>query len=108
VATKYGVLSAGGFASRWTCYIDKSGKVAYIEKTVNPATSAEDLLARLAQLNVSTSREGSVASELYQVRFLPGSPSRLPYQSTTCGRSQAPWQAGIEPAYPWNPVYVTR
>ena len=34
----------------------KSGKVAYIEKTVNPATAAEDMLAKLAQLNVSTSR----------------------------------------------------
>jgi len=56
VATKYGVLSARGFANRWTFYIDKGGKVAHIEKTVNPATSAEDLLARLAQLNVSTSR----------------------------------------------------
>ena len=44
------------FANRWTFYIDKSGKVAYIEKTVNPATSAEDMLAKLAQLNVSTSR----------------------------------------------------
>jgi thioredoxin-dependent peroxiredoxin len=56
VATKYGVLSGRGFANRWTFYIDKSGKVAYIEKTVNPATSAEDMLAKLAQLNVSTSR----------------------------------------------------
>jgi thioredoxin-dependent peroxiredoxin len=56
VATKFGVLSARGFANRWTFYIDKSGKVAYIEKTVNPATSAEDMLAKLAALNVSTSR----------------------------------------------------
>lgn len=56
VATKYGVLSARGFANRWTFYIDKSGKIAHIEKTVNPATSAEDMLAKLAALNVSTSR----------------------------------------------------
>ncbi len=56
VATKYGVLSARGFANRWTFYIDKSGKVAHIEKTVNPATSAEDMLAKLAALNVTTSR----------------------------------------------------
>ena len=49
VASKYGVLSARGFANRWTFYIDKSGKVAHIEKTVNPATSAEDMLAKLAQ-----------------------------------------------------------
>lgn len=45
VATKYGVLSARGSATRWTFYIDKSGKVAYVEKTVNPATSAEDMVS---------------------------------------------------------------
>lgn len=52
VATKYGVLSARGFANRWTFYIDKRGKVAHIEKTVNPATSAEGMLAKLGELKV--------------------------------------------------------
>src|SRR5687768_2401795 len=52
VATKYGVLSARGFANRWTFYIDKNGRIAHIDKTVNPATSAEDMLARLADLKV--------------------------------------------------------
>ena len=32
VATKYCVLSGRGFANRWTFYIDKGGKIAYIEK----------------------------------------------------------------------------
>ena len=54
VATKYGVLMPNppGFANRWTFYIDKNGKIAYIEKTVKPATSAEDMVAKLAELKV--------------------------------------------------------
>lgn len=54
VATKYGVLSARGFANRWTFYIDKSGKIAFIEKNVRPATSAEDMIAKLGELQVAT------------------------------------------------------
>ena len=50
VAAKFGVLATRGFANRWTYYIDKSGRVAYIDRAVNPDTSAEDMLARLAQL----------------------------------------------------------
>ena len=54
VATKYGVLMPNppGFANRWTFYIDKNGKIAYIEKTVKPATSAEDMIAKLGELKV--------------------------------------------------------
>ena len=54
VATKYGVLMPNppGFANRWTFYIDKNGKIAHIEKTVRPATSAEDMIAKLAELKV--------------------------------------------------------
>src|SRR6187402_2909270 len=32
VATKYGVLMPAGLANRWTFYIDKNGKISYIEK----------------------------------------------------------------------------
>ena len=53
VATKYGVLSARGTASRWTFYIDKTGKVAAIDTAVRPATSAEDMLAKLSELKVT-------------------------------------------------------
>lgn len=54
VATKYGVLMANGqVANRWTFYIDKTGKVAAIDTKVNPATSAEDMLAKLAELKVA-------------------------------------------------------
>ena len=53
VAGKYGVLMANGqVANRWTFYIDKTGKISYIEKTVKPATSAEDMVAKLAELKV--------------------------------------------------------
>lgn len=51
-ATAYGVLSERGFANRWTFYIDKNGKIAAIEKTVKPATSAEDMIAKLGELKV--------------------------------------------------------
>jgi peroxiredoxin Q/BCP len=54
VAAKYGVLSARGLANRWTFYIDKNGRIAYIDRAVNPETSAEDILARLGQLKVAT------------------------------------------------------
>ena len=53
VAGKYGVLMANGqVANRWTFYIDKTGKISYIEKTVKPATSAEHMVAKLAELKV--------------------------------------------------------
>jgi peroxiredoxin Q/BCP len=52
-ATKYGVLMPNGqVANRWTFYIDKNGKISYIEKTVKPATSAEDMVAKLGELKV--------------------------------------------------------
>jgi peroxiredoxin Q/BCP len=53
VATKYGVLSPRGTANRWTFYIDKTGKVSAIDTAVKPATSAEDMLAKLSELKVS-------------------------------------------------------
>src|SRR5918993_21823 len=49
VATKYGVLMANGqAANRWTFYIDKSGKVVAIDTAERPASSAEDMIAKLA------------------------------------------------------------
>ena len=53
VATKYGVLSPRGTANRWTFYIDKAGKVTAIDTAVRPATSAEDMLAKLSELKVT-------------------------------------------------------
>ena len=42
-AKAYGVLNDRGVANRWTFYIDKTGKISYIEKMVKPETSAEDM-----------------------------------------------------------------
>jgi peroxiredoxin Q/BCP len=54
VATKYGVLMANGqLANRWTFYIDKSGKVVAIDTAVRPATSAEDMVTKLAELKIA-------------------------------------------------------
>ncbi len=53
VATSYGVLGQGGVANRWTFYIGKDGKILDIDKAVKPATSAEDMAAKLKELNVA-------------------------------------------------------
>lgn len=55
-AKAYGVLNERGTASRWTFYIDKSGKIAAIDTAVRPASSAEDMLAKLAELKVPTKK----------------------------------------------------
>jgi peroxiredoxin Q/BCP len=52
-ATAYGVLNARGTASRWTFYIDKSGRIAAIDTQVRAQTSAEDMIAKLGELNVA-------------------------------------------------------
>jgi thioredoxin-dependent peroxiredoxin len=53
VATAYGVLNARGVANRWTFYIGKDGRILAIDKAVKPATSAEDLAAKLGELGVA-------------------------------------------------------
>jgi peroxiredoxin Q/BCP len=55
-ATAYGVLSDRGVANRWTFYIDRNGVISAIDKAVQPATSAEDMLTKLAELKVPTRR----------------------------------------------------
>ncbi len=53
-AAAYGVLHPErGVAQRWTFYIDKEGRIAAIDKSVKPPTSAEDVLARLDELKVA-------------------------------------------------------
>ena len=51
-AKAYGVLNDRGVANRWTFYIDKNGKISYIEKMVKPETSAEDMIAKLSDLKI--------------------------------------------------------
>jgi peroxiredoxin Q/BCP len=55
-AKAYGVLSDRGYANRWTFYIGKDGRIAYIDKAVKPASSAEDMAARLGELGVAATR----------------------------------------------------
>ncbi len=56
VATAYGVLNEKGMANRWTFYIDKDMKITAIDKAVQPATSAEDMIAKLKDLRVEPRR----------------------------------------------------
>ena len=58
-AKAYGVLNERGTASRWTFYIDKTGKISYIEKTVKPDTSAEDMITKLSELKVPMASKGT-------------------------------------------------
>ena len=52
-AKAYGVLNEErGFANRWTFYIGKDGKIEAIDKAVKPASSAEDMAAKLGELHV--------------------------------------------------------
>jgi thioredoxin-dependent peroxiredoxin len=53
-AKTYGVLGMLGMANRWTFYIDIDGKIQAIDKQVRPATSAEDLSAKLHDLGTPT------------------------------------------------------
>lgn len=53
IANKYGVLGPGGLARRWTFYIDPNGKILHIDKEVKPASSGEDMVAKLGELKIA-------------------------------------------------------
>ncbi len=56
-AKAYGVINAEwGMANRWTFYIDKNGRIAAIDKAVKPATSAEDMAAKLSELKIASAK----------------------------------------------------
>lgn len=52
-ATAYGVLSPKNFASRWTFYIGKDGKILHIDKAVKAGQHGADIAARLEELKVA-------------------------------------------------------
>ena len=53
-AKAYGVLNEErGFAMRHTFYIDPNGVIVAIDREVKPATSAEDMASKLAELNTA-------------------------------------------------------
>lgn len=61
VAFAYGVINPEApperqFARRWTFYIDPTGKIAFIDKAVHPASSGEDIVAKLKELNVPAAK----------------------------------------------------
>jgi thioredoxin-dependent peroxiredoxin len=56
-ATAYGVLGPSGMANRWTFYVGKDGKLLAIDKTIKVATSAEDMAAKLGELNVEAAKK---------------------------------------------------
>jgi peroxiredoxin Q/BCP len=53
VATAYGVLSARGFANRWTYYIDKDGTIKAIDKAVKADQAGPDVAAKLKDLKLA-------------------------------------------------------
>jgi thioredoxin-dependent peroxiredoxin len=53
IANKYGVLGPAGLARRWTFYIGPDGKILDIDKTVKPASSGTDMVAKLAELKIA-------------------------------------------------------
>ena len=50
-ARAYGVLNDRNVADRWTFYIGPDGRIAAIDKAVNPERSAQDMIDMLAELN---------------------------------------------------------
>jgi thioredoxin-dependent peroxiredoxin len=57
VATAYGVVDPDQpFASRWTFYIGVDGRIAFIDKQVNPATHGRAVSAKLGELGVPRRR----------------------------------------------------
>jgi peroxiredoxin Q/BCP len=51
-AKAYGVLNERGMANRWTYYIDKNGKIAYIDQQVKPEGYGQTVTAKLKDLGV--------------------------------------------------------
>ena len=58
VAEAYDVLAFYGLPYRHTFYIGKDGKILFIDKEINAATSAEDMAAKLEELGIPV-RQGS-------------------------------------------------
>ncbi|MGB2465695.1 MAG: peroxiredoxin [Porticoccaceae bacterium] len=52
VAEAYDVLAFYGVPKRHTIYIGKDGKILYVDRNINAATSAEDMAAKLEELGI--------------------------------------------------------
>ena len=56
VAKAYDVLAFYGLPNRHTFYIGKDGKILFIDRRINAATSAEDMASKLEELGVPARR----------------------------------------------------
>lgn len=52
-AKAFGVLNPAGYANRHTFYIGKDGRILAVDRDVNPETSAQDIAAKLGELDVA-------------------------------------------------------
>jgi peroxiredoxin Q/BCP len=53
VARAYGVVDEDQpYASRWTFYIGRDGKVLHVDKQVSPASQGKAIAAKLAELGI--------------------------------------------------------
>jgi peroxiredoxin Q/BCP len=52
VARAYGVLSASGYASRWTFYIGADGRILDIDRRVSVGSHGRDVASKLSELKV--------------------------------------------------------
>ena len=53
VARTYGVAGVLPWASRWTFYIGKDGKLLHVDRDVKAGTAGPDIAKRLASLGVA-------------------------------------------------------
>lgn len=52
-AKEYGLVADDkGFPKRWTVYVSKEGKIAFIDKEVKAASHADAIVKKLAELGV--------------------------------------------------------
>ncbi len=52
-AKEYGLVADDkGFPKRWTVYVSKEGKIAFVDKEVKAAAAADAVLKKLAELGV--------------------------------------------------------
>lgn len=59
VAKSFGVLNERGMANRITIYVDKQGKVAFIDDKVKASEDGESVAKRLAELKFDKAKSGS-------------------------------------------------
>ena len=52
-AKEYGLVAdEKGFPKRWTVYVSKEGKIAFVDKEVKAASAADAVLKKLTELGV--------------------------------------------------------